>query len=134
MPTNGEDAKSGIDRLPSPHSVDRTVERLEALLRAKGVKVFATIDHSGEAAAAGIPMRPTKVVIFGNPKAGTPVMLAAPTAAIDLPLKILVYEDADGRTWVAYNTPAYLQARHGVPADVIQNLAVVEVLAAKAVE
>jgi len=134
MSTNALDAESGIAALPSPHSVERTVEHLEALLHAKGIKLFATIDHSGEAVAAGIPMRPTKLILFGNPKAGTPVMVASPTAAIDLPLKILVYEDSEGRVWVAYNTLAYLKARHGIATELVQNLAVVEAIAAKAVE
>jgi uncharacterized protein (DUF302 family) len=134
MSTNASDAKSGIAAMPSPHSVDRTVERIEALLADRGVKLFAAIDHSGEAAAAGIPMHPTKLLLFGNPKAGTPVMVASPTAAIDLPLKILVYEDSDGRVWVAYNTLAYLKARHGIATELVQNLAVVEAIAAKAVE
>jgi uncharacterized protein (DUF302 family) len=91
--------------------------------------LFAVVDHSGEAAKAGLHMPNTKLLIFGNPKAGTPVMLAAPSAAIDLPLKILVAEDAAGKVWVSYNSAEYLQERHGVPADLIKNLAVIETLA-----
>jgi uncharacterized protein (DUF302 family) len=98
------------------------------------VQVFAVIDHSGEAGKVGMKMRPTKLVIFGNPKGGTPVMVAAPTVAIDLPLKALVWEDEAGKVWISYNSPEYLQQRHGVPEDLIKNIAVAGVLVAKAVE
>ena len=120
--------------IPSHHSVDETVEKLEGILQAKGVTLFALVDHSGEAEKVGMKMRPTKLLIFGSPKAGTPVMLAAPTSAIDLPLKILIWEDAQGRVWVSYNSPVYLQRRHGVPPELLQNLAVIETLATKAAE
>jgi len=96
--------------------------------------LFAVVDHSGEAENAGMHMRPTKLLIFGNPKAGTPLMLAAPSVAIDLPLKILVWEDTAGKVWISYNSPAYLQARHGLPQELIQNIAAVEALAAAAAE
>ncbi len=99
-----------------------------------GVQVFALIDHSGEAGKVGMKMRPTKLLIFGNPKGGTPLMIAAPSLAIDLPLKALVSEDEDGKLWVSYNSPEYLQQRHGVPQDLIKNIAVVGTLVAKAVE
>jgi uncharacterized protein (DUF302 family) len=122
----------GIVDVPSRHSVDETVARLEQLLKAKGVPVFALIDHSGEAAKVGLQMRPTKLLIFGNPKAGTPPMLAAPSLAIDLPLKILVWQDGTGKVWLSYNSLEYLRERHGVPRQLIQNLAVVETLAATA--
>ena len=122
----------GIIDVASQHSVDDTVERLRGILAAKGVTLFALVDHSGEAAKVGMKMRPTKLLIFGSPKAGTPVMLAAPSSAIDLPLKILVWEDETGKAWVSYNAPAYLQNRHDVPADLVPNLGVVEALAAKA--
>ena len=122
-----------IDK-PSNHSVDETVEKLKGILQGKGVTLFAMVDHSGEAAKVGLKMRPTKLVIFGSPRAGTPLMMAAPRSAIDLPLKILVWEDADGKVWVSYNSAAYLQQRHGFPADLLQNIAVVETLAAKAAE
>jgi len=122
-------SEAGITTIASRHSVDQIVQRLEALLDAKGVKVFSLIDHSGEAEQAGMSMRPTKLLIFGNPKAGTPLMVAAPSIAIDLPLKILIWEDADGNARVSYNSPAYLQARHGVPANLMQNIALVEALA-----
>jgi uncharacterized protein (DUF302 family) len=114
--------------------VDETVERLRGILAAKAVTIFALVDHSGEAAKAGMTMRPTKLLIFGSPKAGTPVMLAAPSIAVDLPLKILVWQDANGKVWVSYNAPEYLRERHNVPAELMQNLAVVEALAAKAAE
>ena len=120
---------SGIITRPSRHSVAQTVETLTAVLRAKGVTLFALVDHTGEAAKVGMTMPPTKLLIFGNPKAGTPLMLAAPSVAIDLPLKILVWEDAQGRAWLSYNTPAYLQERHGVPQELSPNLAVVGMLA-----
>ena len=116
-----------IDR-PSRRSVDETVDALKATLDAKGITLFARIDHSGEAAKVGIPMPPTKLLIFGNPRAGTPVMLAAPSAAIDLPLKILVWEDTAGRVFVSYNTPEYLRLRHGFPANLLSNIVVVEAL------
>jgi uncharacterized protein (DUF302 family) len=125
---------NGIACQKSNHSVDDTVEKLKSILQAKGVTVFAVIDHSGEAQKAGLTMRPTKLVIFGNPKGGTPLMLASPSVAIDLPLKILIYEDADATVQVCYNTPAYLQQRHNVPQDLLQNISVVEALAAKAAE
>jgi uncharacterized protein (DUF302 family) len=125
---------SGIVDIPGNHSVDATVEKLEAILHAKGVKLFALIDHSGEAQKAGITMPPTKLLIFGNPKAGTPLMLAAPSLAIDLPLKILVWEDTAGKVWVSYNTPDYLRERHNLPAELMQNIAVIEALAAGGAE
>lgn len=119
---------------PSNHSVDQTVEKLKGILQAKGVTLFALVDHSGEAEKAGIKMPPTKLLIFGSPKAGTPLMLASPSIAIDLPLKILVWEDPAGKVWVSYNTPAYLEERHSLPPEFLQNIAVVETLAAKAAE
>jgi len=125
---------SGIIDERSQHSVEQTVEKLTALLHAKGVTLFALVDHSGEAAKVGMKMPPTKLLIFGTPKAGTPLMLAAPSVAIDLPLKILVWEDAQGRTWVSYNSPGYLQERHGVPQALLPNVAVVETLARAARE
>jgi uncharacterized protein (DUF302 family) len=127
-------ADRGIIDKPSNHSVDQTVEKLKAILQSKGVTLFAVIDHSGEAEKVGMKMPPTKLLIFGNPKAGTPLMQAAPSIAIDLPLKILVWEDAQGKVWVSYNSPEYLQERHGLPRELLQNIAVVETLAAKAVE
>jgi uncharacterized protein (DUF302 family) len=121
--------ESGLVSIPSRQSVDNTVRRLEQILQAKEVKLFAVIDHSGEAEKAGIAMPPTKLVIFGNPKAGTPIMLASPSIAIDLPLKILIAEDADGNVRISYNSPQYLQARHNVPQELIDNIAVIQALA-----
>jgi len=110
------------------------VERLKQILQAKGVALFATVDHSGEAEKVGLKMRPTKLLIFGNPKAGTPLMIASPSVAIDLPLKVLVWEDGDGKVRISFNSAAYLQARHDLPPDLVPNIAIVETLAAKAVE
>jgi uncharacterized protein (DUF302 family) len=124
----------GIIDTMSHHSVDQTVETLRTMLQSKGVTLFGVIDHSGEAEKAGLNMPPTKLLIFGSPKGGTPLMLAAPSAAIDLPLKILVWQDAGGRVWISYNSPQYLQKRHGLPAELLSNISVVETLAAKAAE
>ena len=106
-----------------------TVGRLLKILETKGVTVFAVVDHSGEAAKVGMAMRPTKLVIFGSPKAGTPVMVAAPSAALDLPLKLLVHEDAQRAVWLSYNSPEYLLQRHSIPAELLPTLAVVKALA-----
>ena len=125
---------NGIVNQPTSHSLEQTVERLEAILQAKGITLFALVDHSGEAAKVGMKMRPTKLLIFGNPKAGTPLMLAAPSSAIDLPLKILVWEDRQGKVWMSYNSEDYLQKRHGLPSELLANIAVVKALAAKAAE
>lgn len=124
----------GLVDLPSHHSVDETVARLQGILQARGIKLFDVVDHSGEAAGAGLRMPPTRLVIFGNPKTGTPLMLAAPTVAIDLPLKILVWEDREGKVWVSYNSPDYLQQRHGFPKNLVQNIAAVAALASAAAE
>jgi len=126
--------ENGILRTASNHSVEETVARLQSTLQSKGVKLFTIIDHSGEAASAGLKMPNTKLLIFGNPKAGTPLMLASPSAALDLPLKILIAEDATGKVWISYNAPAYLQTRHNLPPDLLPNIAVIEALAAKAAE
>lgn len=125
---------TGIVDEPSNHSVEETVDRLKNILQSKGVRLFALVDHSGEAEKAGMKMPPTKLLIFGNPKGGTPLMLAAPSVAIDLPLKILVWEDAQKKTWVSYNSSAFLQERHNLPTELLQNIAVVETLAATAAE
>ena len=127
-------AGNGIISQPSNHRVEETVEKLKAMLEAKGVKIFAIVDHSGEAEAVGMKMRPTKLVIFGNPKAGTPLMLAAPSVAIDLPLKVLVTEDENGKVWISYNSAEHLKQRHNLPAELLPNIAVMEALAAKAGE
>jgi uncharacterized protein (DUF302 family) len=124
----------GLIHLMSKHSVEETLQRLHSLLQEKNIKVFALIDHSGEAEKAGLTMRPTKLLIFGNPKGGTPLMQVAPTAAIDLPLKALIWEDADGRVQLSYNDPAYLQRRHNIPAELLPNIAGVSGLLEKAVQ
>jgi uncharacterized protein (DUF302 family) len=126
------DSDKGLASILSQHSVEQTVQNVERILKAKGVKLFALIDHSGEAESAGLKMRPTKLILFGNPKAGTPLMLAARSTAIDLPLKFLVWEDAEGRVWITYNSAAYLQARHGFPPELLPNIGVVEALAKSA--
>ncbi|HEV2381697.1 MAG TPA: DUF302 domain-containing protein [Terriglobia bacterium] len=125
---------SGIVDVLCNHSVDEAVEKLKAILQARGVTLFALVDHSGEAEKVGLRMPPTKLLIFGSPKAGTSLMLASPSIAIDLPLKILIWEDAQGKVWLTYNSPLYLQERHGVPPDLLQNITVVEALAAKTAE
>src|SRR5260221_921266 len=123
---------SGVVQVTSRYCVDETMLRLEAAFAEKGLQVFAVIDHSGEAAKVGLKMRPTKVLIFGSPKGGTPLMLTAPSLAIDLPLKALVAEDAAGKVSVTYNDPAYLKDRHGVPEELIKNLAGAGVVIAQA--
>ena len=128
------DKNKGIIDVPSNHTVDQTVDKLKGILEAKGVTLFALIDHSGEAEKVGMKMPPTKLLIFGNPKGGTPIMLAAPSSAIDLPLKILVWQDTQGKVWASYNSPAYLQERHNVPQELLPNIAVIETLAAKSSE
>jgi len=128
MPTNG------LIQVASRYPVDETVQRLRSFFEQKGLQVFAVIDHSGEAEKVGLKMRPTKVVIFGSPKGGTPLMVAAPTLAIDLPLKALVAADENGKVSVSYNSPEYLQQRHSVPEDLIKNIAGAGALIAKAVE
>lgn len=136
QPANNKEAlmtpskDNGIINKPSNHSVDHTVEKLKGILQAKGVTLFALVDHSGEAQKVGLKMPPTKLLIFGSPKAGTPLMLAVPSTAIDLPLKILIWEDPQGKVWVSYNSPEYLRERHGFPPQLLQNIAVVEALAA----
>ena len=121
-------AVPGFVSKPGKYSVDETVARFESLLNGKGVKLFALVDHSGEAEKAGLKMPPTKLLIFGNPAAGTPVMVAAPSIAIDLPLKVLVWQDAADAVWISFNDPAYLQARHNVPSELTKNISVVGAL------
>ena len=123
----------GLIVLPTQHTVADILTRTVSIAQAKGLTVFAQIDFSGDAARSNLSMRPTGLVILGNPVAGTPVMVATPTAAIDLPLKILAFEDAEGRTWVAYNDPKYLQRRHGFPDALIKNIAALGVLDRKSV-
>ena len=124
----------GLVRVASHHSVEDTLQRLEAAFEEKGLQIFARVDHSGEAEKVGLKMRPTKLLIFGSPKGGTPLMVAAPTLAIDLPMKALVFEDDGGRVWLVYNRPEYLKARHNLPEDLIKNLTGAGPLMEKAVE
>jgi len=114
---------AGVDRVASRHDFATTVEKVESLIKGKGLMLFAKIDFSGDAERAGLKMPATQMVIFGNPKAGTPVMVAAPSAAVDLPLKILISQDEAGKVWLSYNTPEYLGERHGIPAALLPNLA-----------
>ena len=116
-------SEAGLVQLSCKHGVQETVERLQSLLKERGLTVFAHIDFSGDAARAGLTMRAEQMLIFGNPKAGTPLMQAAPRSGIDLPLKALVWEDADGRTWLAYNAPEYVLHRHGLATTFGPNLA-----------
>ena len=113
-------------------TVEEAVNKIKSLLVIRGITLFAVIDHSGEAEAVGMKMPDTKLLIFGNPRGGTPLMLASPSVAIDLPLKLLVAENANGRCSISYNSPQYLQQRHGLSNDLIQNIAIIEALAAKA--
>jgi uncharacterized protein (DUF302 family) len=124
----------GIVSVASHLGVDATVEKLKGILDAKGVKVFALIDHSGEAEKAGMRMRNTKLLIFGNPKGGTPLMLASPTAALDLPLKILVWEDAGGKVWLTYNSVEFIRQRYNLTPELAANIAVIDTIAARASE
>lgn len=125
---------NGIINKQSNHSVEQTVERLKNILQSKGVTLFALIDHSGEAEKVGMSMLPTKLLIFGSPKVGTSLMLAVPSIAIDLPLKILIWEDSNGKVWVSYNSPDYIKERHDLPQELLQNIVIIETLAAKAGE
>jgi uncharacterized protein (DUF302 family) len=128
------ETRAGLVTLRSAHSVDETVARIRALLAAKQIREFALIDHSGEAAKVGLTMPKTQVVIFGNPKGGTPLMLAAPSVAIDLPLKLLVREDAAGQVWISYWAAQALLERHGLAESLAGNIAVIEMIARQAAE
>ena len=125
---------NGLIHLRSPYSVPETLKRLQSVLQTKNLDVFARVDHSGEAEKVGLKMRPTQLIVFGSPKAGTPLMVASPTLAIDLPLKALAWEDADGQVWLSYNSPEYLKQRHNVPDELVKNIAGVGALLEKAVE
>lgn len=114
---------NGMVHLSSPYSVAETIKRLESLLQAAGLNEFCRIDHSGEAEKAGLKMHPTQVIIFGSPKGGTPLMIASPTVAIDLPLKALIWEDGGGKVWVSYNSPEYLMHLHNFPGELLKNIA-----------
>ncbi|HZE26332.1 MAG TPA: DUF302 domain-containing protein [Terriglobales bacterium] len=125
---------NGLVHTSSIYSVVDTLRRLETLLEFNGLTIFARVDHSGEAAKVGLQMRPTQLLIFGSPKGGTPLMQAAPTVAIDLPLKALVWEDEHGKVWITHNSPEYLQQRHGFPEELVKNIAGAGALIQKAVE
>ena len=116
-------SESGVVRIASSHSVAATVTRLEGVLKERGVLIFARIDFSGDAGRAGLAMRPEQMLIFGNPKAGTPLMQSEPVAGLDLPLKALIFEAADGKTWIAWNDPQYIVRRHALPAALAASLA-----------
>jgi uncharacterized protein (DUF302 family) len=124
---------NGVVHLPSPYSVKNTLQRLESVIATKGLTIFARIDHSGEAAKVGLKMPPTELLIFGSPKSGTPLMIASPTLALDLPLKALVWQDVDGAAWLSYNSPEYLQQRHNIPEALIQNIAGIRSICEEAV-
>ena len=124
---------NGIIHLSSPHSVSETLSRLETIVQAKGLTILARIDHSGDAAKAGLTMQPTQLLIFGNAKSGTPLMIASPSVAIDLPLKALVWQDGDDKVWLSYNSPNYLKQRHAIPDNLLQNIAGIGPICAEAV-
>jgi uncharacterized protein (DUF302 family) len=117
------DNKNGLIQLATKHSFEDTFQRLESAVTSKGLTIFARINFSDDAAKAGLKMNPTRLLVFGNPRAGTPLMLAAPSLAIDFPLKILVSSDNDGKVWVTYNSPEYLKDRHDIPDDLLKNIA-----------
>jgi uncharacterized protein (DUF302 family) len=119
--------------LSSSHTVEETLARLETIVQAKGLTILARIDHSGDAAKAGLKMRPTKLLIFGNAKSGTPLMIASPSVAIDLPLKALIWQDGEGKVWLSYNSLNYLKERHAIPENLLQNLAGIGPICAEAV-
>lgn len=116
---------NGMVHLSSPYPVAETLKRLDSVLRSRGLTVFARVDHSGEAEKVGMKMHPTQLVILGSPKGGTPLMVASPTLAIDLPVKALVWEDAGGKVWVSYNSAEYLRQRHNIPDELVKNIAVI---------
>src|ERR1700733_5830877 len=126
--------ENGLIHLSSPYSAPETLQRVESILRTKNLTIFARIDHSGEAEKVGLAMRPTQLIIFGSPRAGTPMMIASPTLAIDLPLKALVWQDAEGKVWVSYNDPNYLKRRHNISDDLLKNISGVGALLEKALE
>jgi uncharacterized protein (DUF302 family) len=124
---------NGVVHLPSPYSVTNTLQRLESVIATKGLTIFARIDHSGEAAKVGLKMLPTELLLFGSPRSGTPLMIASPTLALDLPLKALIWQDVDGAAWLSYNSPEYLQQRHNIPEALIQNIAAIRSICEEAV-
>lgn len=125
MDTNNVIANKGIISQPSPYSVTETIDQLAAILQAKGITIFARIDQQAEAAKVGLSLRPTQLLLFGNPKAGTPLMVAEPTIALDLPLKVLAWEAADSKVWLSYNDPNYLKQRFSLCDELVKNIAIV---------
>jgi uncharacterized protein (DUF302 family) len=125
---------NGLIHLSSPYHVPETLERVQSAVQSHGLTIFCLVDHSGEAAKVGMEMHPTELLIFGNPKGGTPLMLASPTVAIDFPLKALVWEDADGKVWLTYNSPDYLQQRHNLPDNLMKNISGVGALLQAAIQ
>jgi len=123
-----ETQEQGIKTLSSPFAVDETLNRLERLATSRGMTIFARVNFSADAEKAGLKMQPTQLLILGNPKGGTPLMVAAPLSALDLPLKVLAWADESNRCWVSYNTPEYLQRRHGFPEALIANIAALSTL------
>ncbi len=123
LPLAAEQGATGLLTFSSARGVAETTERIESTARARGLTVFATIDHAGEAQKAGLSMRATRVILLGNPKAGTPVMAASPSVAIDLPLKVLVADNGVGGSVVTINDPAWIRKRHDVPEDLVKNIA-----------
>jgi uncharacterized protein (DUF302 family) len=128
------DNKNGVIQLASEHSFEDTFQRLESSVASRGLSIFARIDFSGDAEKAGLKMNPTRLLIFGTPKAGTPLMVAAPTLAIDFPLKILVSADESGKVWVSYNSPEYLRERHNIPDSLLKNISGVASIAESIVD
>jgi uncharacterized protein (DUF302 family) len=128
-----ERSNEGMVHVSSPYPVPEAFKRLEAIVLERGLAILARIDHAGDAAKAGLKMRPTQLLIFGNPKAGTPLMIASPTLAIDLPLKALVWEDGEGKVWVSYNSPEYLKRRHNIPDALVKNISGVRAMVEEAV-
>ena len=126
--------KSGIVRLASKYSFSDTFERLESFVESRGLTIFARIDFSGDAAGVGLKMSPTRLLIFGNPRAGTPLMIAAPSVAIDFPLKILVSEDDNGKAWVSFTSVDYLKDRHGLPDSLVKNISGIASIAESVIE
>jgi len=122
LPVQAFAGGEGVVSRQSKYAVQETLDRLEAVLRERKITVFARIDHGGEATRAGLQMRPTQLLIFGNPRGGTPLMVASPTVAIDLPLKALAWQDENGKVWLSYNSPDYLKRRHELPEELVKNL------------
>jgi uncharacterized protein (DUF302 family) len=125
---------SGLVSLSSPYSVEETLVQLEQICKTKGIPVHFKVDHSGDAARVGLELNPSEMLMLGDPRNGTPLMVVAPTLAIDLPLKALAWEDDQGKAWLTYNSPEYLAERHNLPANLVKNIAVIRILCEEAVK